>query len=100
MVLVRGVNVFPSAIEGIVRQFPDVAEYRVRETRRDEMTELEIEVEGIAGCALDLPERIGERLRDRLQLRIPVCWAESGSLPRHEFKARRWVRDHGEASEG
>ncbi|HUF61335.1 MAG TPA: AMP-binding protein [Verrucomicrobiales bacterium] len=92
MVLVRGVNVYPSAIEGILRRFPEVVEYRVLEIRRDSMTELEIEVEGQAGSPRDLTERIGARLRDQLQLRIPVRWATPGSLPLQEFKARRWER--------
>ncbi len=94
MVLVRGVNVYPSAIEGILRRFPEVVEYRVLEKRSDSMTELEIEVEGEAGSPGDLIERIGARLREQLQLRIPVRWAAPGSLPLQEFKARRWQRQN------
>src|SRR5207249_765213 len=40
MVVVRGVNIFPSAVDAVVREIPEIAEYSVRVTRIGEMAEL------------------------------------------------------------
>src|SRR5256714_7089705 len=62
MVTVRGVNVFPSAIEAIVRRFADVAEYRVELLRVRSMDELRCTVEPSPGAAGDLAGRIAEAI--------------------------------------
>lgn len=93
MVVIRGVNVYPRAIESIVLGFPEVAEYQVIHSTRDSMDELEIAIEPVAGKGDEaLKERVGLALSSALTLRIPVKMAEPGSLPRFEFKARRWVK--------
>jgi phenylacetate-CoA ligase len=94
MVVVRGVNIHPSAVEGIVRAFTEVAEYRVELVTERAMLELRLHVEPIPGC-LDserLRRKIEAALRDAFHLRVPVALAAPGSLPRFELKARRWVR--------
>ena len=94
MVLVRGVNVYPSAIDSVVRQFDDVAEYRVRVSESQSMTELEINVEPIPNCdnSSALAERVSSSLRETLNLRVPVTPVGVGELPRFEMKAKRWER--------
>ncbi len=95
MVVIRGVNIYPTAIEKIIRSFPEVAEYQVIESTRDSMAELEIAVEPIpsaAGVSEDLMQRIGRALANAFTLRIPVRIVEQGALPRFEFKSRRWVK--------
>lgn len=94
MVVVRGVNLYPQAIDRIVRGFEEVAEYRVTLDRRKAMVEvsLELEAPGLEGeGSAALARRVEEALRTVFQLRIPVRRAETGSLPRFELKARRWV---------
>jgi phenylacetate-CoA ligase len=98
MVVVRGVNLYPSAIEEILRSCEGVAEYRV-EIRTDRaLTELSIQVEssviGQRSGAGDegLVHRLELALRNALGLRVPVVVVERGSLPRFEMKAQRWVR--------
>ncbi len=98
MVVVRGVNVFPSAIEEIIRSQSGVAEYRVTVSTRNAMTELSIEVEPSAELAADassLAARLQKALQESLSLRIPVKTAPAGTLPRFEHKARRWRRAEG-----
>jgi phenylacetate-CoA ligase len=90
MVVVRGVNIYPSAIESIARQFSEIVEFMVQQTKVDAMDEIELLVEIEGGSGKDLIKRIESRLRDTFSLRIPVSLAASGSLPRHEFKAKRW----------
>jgi len=85
MVVVRGVNIFPSSIEAALRQFPQVEEFRIILTRAGEMDEVEVEVE----CPEELAPQVEQALRQALSLRVPVRVASPGSLPRFELKARR-----------
>jgi phenylacetate-CoA ligase len=90
MVVVRGVNVYPSAVEAVVRRFPEVVEYLVEQRKVDAMDEISLVIEAPEAQAKNLAKRLEARLRDTFSLRIPVRLAEPGTLPRHEFKARRW----------
>jgi phenylacetate-CoA ligase len=92
MVVVRGVNVFPSAIEGVLREFPAVSEFRIEVFARQSMAELRVLIDPQSGSAPNLAEQIAARLHDRLLLRVPCELVDSGSLPRFELKARRVVR--------
>lgn len=94
MVLVRGVNVYPRAIEQVLREFPEVAEWQVELQTVEALTELLVRVEPTADCPdpANLGQRIQTRLRIAFNLRVPVTLCPSGSLPRFEMKARRWVR--------
>lgn len=92
MVVVRGVNLYPSAIEAIVRQFPEVVEFLVEQKKVDAMDEIELLVEVSAPEVSAVIAALTSRLRDTFSLRIPVRAAPAGSLPRHEFKSRRWRR--------
>jgi phenylacetate-CoA ligase len=87
MIVVRGVNVYPSAIEAAVRRVPEIDEYRVEVSRRGEMAELEIHAECRTAA---IAEQLARALEQALALRIPVHRAEPGSLPRFEMKAKRW----------
>jgi len=87
MVVVRGVNIWPSAVDAVVRKIAEIAEYRVLVSRRGEMTEVALEIESPDNTA---GTRLERALTDAFTLRIPVAAVES--LPRFELKARRWVR--------
>ena len=95
MVVVRGVNVYPTAIEGVLRLFPEVSEYQVREEWIDGMLELRLVVEFHHEQDAVLVPVLEKSLTDALALRIPVEVFPPGSLPRFEFKARRWVKAPG-----
>ena len=85
MLVIRGVNVFPGAIDDIVRGFPEVVEYRVIVRSRDSLDELAVEIED----RLAAPERVAQDFQVRLGLRVAVRAVPPGSLPRFEGKARR-----------
>jgi len=93
MRVVRGVNLFPSAVEQVVRSQDGIGEYQVRQLTRGAMMEIEIHFEPVAESAVaaDLARNLETALRDAFQLRIPVQAVERGSLPRFELKAKRWV---------
>lgn len=94
MVMVRGVNVFPSAVDDVIRSFADVAEYRVEVSDAGSMAELNVRVEPVPECADagQLAARIELRLRLTFSLRMPVAVCDHNELPRFKAKARRWVR--------
>jgi phenylacetate-CoA ligase len=94
MVVVRGVNVYPSLVEELVRAYPEVVEYRVQLDCRQAMPELSLEVETAANSPslASLPHRLEQSLQSALNLRVPVVLVPAGSLPRFEMKAQRWVR--------
>ncbi len=87
MLTIRGVNIFPSSIDAIVRQFAQLTEYQVIVTRAGVLDQLRIEVETEPINQLPL-EKL---LTTRLGLRIDVTTVPVGSLPRSELKSRRWV---------
>jgi phenylacetate-CoA ligase len=93
MIVVRGVNVFPSSIEDILREFADVQEFRLEVLERDRMAELRVLVEPAPGAdGAGLAARVAGEIRRRLLLRVDCLPVEVGSLPRFELKARRLVR--------
>lgn len=93
MVVVRGVNIYPSAIEQIVREFQEVAEYQVHITKKGAMAEMHIVIEAKRN-AKNIAMLVGaveKALQSTLSLRIPVTVAAANSLPRAELKAKRWI---------
>ncbi len=92
MVVVQGVNVYPSSIERILRRFPKVVEYQVREDRQEGVLNLHLVIELEPGTPERLAHVIQHALHDTLALRLPVEVFPPGSLPRFEFKSRRWVK--------
>jgi phenylacetate-CoA ligase len=96
MAVIRGVNIYPSAIENIVRRFPEVSEFMVEQKNVHNMEEIELFVEISSHTEPDfILTQLEDRLRDTFTLRIPVHQAPEGSLPRFEFKARRWRKVEG-----
>jgi len=87
MLVVRGVNVFPGAIDDIVRTFPEVIEHRLTVSSRGSLDALGLEIED----RLAAPARVAEELELRLGLRVEVTTVPLGSLPRFEGKGRRVV---------
>ena len=87
MMVIRGVNVFPSSIEAMVREVAPLAEFRMIATRVEEMDQLAIELEADEVLAV----RLAELLRDRLAMRVHVEAVSEGKLPRFEAKAKRLV---------
>ena len=90
MVVVRGINVFPSAIENLVRRSDEVEEFRITVSTVKQMGHLSIE--------LDLkkdtnPENakndVYQQIRNELGLSSEIKVVPHGSLPRFEMKARR-----------
>lgn len=97
MFVVRGNNVYPSAIEAIVREFRDVAEYRIELETRRAMPHLKLEIEPTAEAAArnggaELIAVVSRALSSRLNFQPEVVAVLPGALPRFELKGRRFFR--------
>lgn len=90
MVVVRGVNVFPSAIEDLVRGFAEIGEFEVEVDCRRELAELVIRIEAAGTKAAAVATALADTVRRRLALRPRVEPVAPGTLPRYELKARRF----------
>ncbi len=93
MVNVRGVNVYPSAVESVVRRFREVAEYRATVATTGPLRELSVEIELVSGVGggSDVATLVASALRESLGLTVPLRVVEANTLPRFEMKARRFV---------
>ncbi|HXD81011.1 MAG TPA: hypothetical protein VNU27_05470 [Candidatus Acidoferrum sp.] len=87
MFTVRGVNLYPSQVEDIVRRHPEVAEFVIERRRERQMDEVSLLIE----TAFDgsSTERLEADLRQALGVRIDCRVVERGTLPRSELKAKR-----------
>lgn len=95
MLFIRGNNVFPSAIENILRGNEAIAEFRLRLKANGQMNDLEIEIEPheTAAATRQLSKNVEDAVRDALHFRPIVRVVSPGTLPRFEMKARRVVRE-------
>ena len=92
MVVVRGVNLYPSAVEQVVRSSGSVAEFRVEIYNQRSLAEMSIQIEPAAGeDAAALSHRVETALHYAFGLRVPVCAVSAGTLPRFEAKSKRWI---------
>lgn len=82
MVIVRGVNIHPTAVEDIVRRYAGIAEYRVETSPTEMRVTIDTAEPGLAA-------QLERDFRVAFALRVEV---EVGALPRFEHKAKRWIR--------
>jgi len=93
MVIIRGVNVYPTALENVIRQFPTVDEFQITVKTRQEMQQLEVQIEVHSGGDAEGVRRgVEQAIYQALSLRPTVTVAPPGSLARFEMKARRFQR--------
>ena len=93
MMTIRGMNIYPSAVEAVVRKFKEIVEFEGRVFTRKGMQELLLRVEidpRVKEQSEGLGDRLQNELRNDLGIRIMVEIASAGALPRYELKARRF----------
>ena len=95
MKLVRGTNVYPRAVEAIVREFSEIDEFQIHlytaEGIRDEI-EVLMEIPDVDADPYRIMGEVGKKLADAHEgLRFGVKQAETGTLPRFELKAKRML---------
>ena len=98
MVVVRGINLFPSMVSGVVNQFEALSgEYRIplRSAPPYDVLPLEVELRATAGGAVgELAQRVADGIKQQLGARAEVVALPAGSLPRTEGKTPRVIRYH------
>lgn len=93
MIHLRGNNLYPAALEGVVRRFADVAEFLVTLDRTGPQPEISVAIEPIPSAVNNgVTERVARAIRDELFVRATVTEAPPGALPRFELKAKRFVK--------
>lgn len=101
MLIIRGVNLFPSAVEDVLRAYPGItAEYIIvvddslKDPKTGFLTRLRLRVESAdEDGPADLGERLAAKLREQLQVRFDVEVLKAGTLPRTVHKAKRLIRE-------
>jgi len=94
MLIVRGVNVFPSAIREIVNTFtPKVSGHvlvrpRAQGVKQEPPLPVSIELARDTQATDELSEAIGAKLREELTIRAEIELVQFGSLSRSEYKSR------------
>ena len=89
MVIVRGVNLYPTAVDAAVHTVPGVGNYEVVIDRRATLPEVRVRFEVAAGAA-DPAAELARHLCATFQMRIEVEKVAAGTLPVFEMKSRRW----------
>ena len=91
MVCLRGVNIYPTAIEAVVRTVREIVEYRATVRSAGALGVLSIEVEVGASDPHAATRLVESKLREALGLAVPVTVVEPWTLPRFDMKANRFV---------
>ncbi len=93
MVKIKGVNVFPSQIEDVLKKFPEISsEYQIRISHLDgkDTMRLYVETNGTVNFQ-DLSERIALKVKSKIGFTPIVKVVELGVLPRSEKKTKRVI---------
>ncbi|WP_300019153.1 AMP-binding protein [Pseudonocardia sp.] len=100
MVTIRGVNVYPTAVENLVSEVPGLSHhYELHISRVDGMDRMLVRAEsnGSEGCS-ELAARLATHVRENVGVRLETDVVPSGTLPRYELKTKR-IFDTRSASE-
>ena len=93
MLIVRGVNVFPSAVREVVRGFPEASGHIVVRpaapgVKQEPPLPVSVELAPETPAAASLAEAISDRLREALLVRTAIELVPAGSLERSEYKSK------------
>ncbi len=93
MIHLRGNNLYPAAVEAVVRRFPEVVEFRIVVDQRGPLPDLRLEIEPAPNANPTIvAEAVGRAVRDELLFRVEVVAVKPETLPRFEMKAKRLIK--------
>ena len=104
MLIIRGVNVFPSQIEQVITEFPEIAtQYQIILTMNGPLDHVELQVETEPDFPIDevrrledLRKRLAAALKSNLQVAVDIKFVEPKTIARSEGKAKRVIDLRGE----
>lgn len=99
MLILRGVNVFPSQIEQVITAFDEIApQYQIILTTRGTLDHVELDVETVPDFPFDeirkledLKKRLAAELKSNLQIAVEIKIVEPKTIERSEGKAKRII---------
>ena len=99
MLILRGVNVFPSQIEQVITEFPEIAaQYQIILTTKGSLDRVELDVETVPDFPFDeirkledLKRRLAAELKSNLQIAVDIKIVEPKTIARSEGKAKRII---------
>lgn len=99
MLIIRGINVFPSQVEDVILSMPEFApNYMLVVDRVNNLDTLEVQVEMRSdyfsdemGQMLALKRKLADKLKSVLSISAEVKLVEPNSLPRSEGKSKRVI---------
>lgn len=99
MLIIRGVNVFPSQIEEVITGFEEIAaQYQIILTTKGPLDNVELQVETVPDFDFDeirkledLKRRLGAELKSNLQVAVTIRIVEPKTIERSEGKAKRII---------
>jgi phenylacetate-CoA ligase len=93
MVIVRGVNVFPNVLKNIVESYVQAGdEYQIEAFKEKGIDEIAIKVEiKDEDKREEIKRSVQDEIKRKLNLRIEVKVVPKGTLPKSDFKAKRFV---------
>ena len=99
MLIIRGVNVFPSQIEQVITEFPEIAtQYQIILSNKGPLDRVELQVETVPEFPIDevrkiedLKRRLGAELKSNLQVAVEIKIVEPKTIERSEGKAKRII---------
>ena len=92
MVIIRGVNLHPGAVDAVLQNLTHIVEYQVHINHAATLPEISIQIEPCKDAPNTLAKQAEEALRNHFLLRIPIETVAENTLPRFEHKARRWQK--------
>lgn len=99
MFTVRGINLYPSQVEEVLRRYPTIVEFQIRHEKVRHMDEISLQIETKDGSDT-ISQQLSSELRHAFGVRIDCHFVPAGSLPRYEMKAKRVVHVENETAPG
>ncbi|MEG0071668.1 MAG: phenylacetate--CoA ligase [Raoultibacter sp.] len=104
MLIIRGVNVFPSQIEEVITTFPEIAtHYQIVLSNKGPLDHVQLQVETVPEFPFDeirklqdIKKRLGAELKSNLQVQVEIKIVEPKTIERSEGKAHRVIDLRGE----
>ena len=99
MLIIRGVNVFPSQIEQVITAFPEIAsQYQIILSTKGPLDHVQLKVETVPDFPIDeirkledLSKRLSAELKSNLQIAVEIKIVEPKTIERSEGKAKRII---------
>ena len=96
MVKIRAINIFPSAIDDIVRKFSEMgSEFQLVIEKKGELDLVTVKAEPLPEVDQEaypkLKRKLENAIKDALAIKMPVEFVPFGTLPRYEVKPKRWL---------